>query len=273
MASKSKLTVIIPCKNEEKNIAFCIESIKNIADELLVADSGSTDKTKEMASKYGAKIIEREYKNSADFKNWAIPQAKHEWILLLDADERATSGLTEEIKSILSMEKPPHNGYNIYRRNYLFGIEVKHSWGKDKVIRLFRRDVSRYKDMRVHSEILLSEGNAGFLKGKLLHYTYWNYAQIMEKYERYTTWAAEDLYEKGKKPGFFKMTFTPVWRFFRQYILQGGFLDGKAGFVVCGLSMYYVFLKYAKLWKIYHGKPQPEYTDHSIKKKGGNSSS
>lgn len=253
----NKLSVLIPCKDEERNISYCIESVLPIADEILVADSGSKDKTMEIAKKYGCRVIEREYKNSADFKNWAIPQAKYDWILLLDSDERATPELLDEIKHTLSAKVPEHNGYYIFRRNFLFGNEVKRSWGKDKVIRLFKRDLSKYKDMRVHSEIVLSSGSAGFLKQKLLHYTYWNYAQIMEKYERYTTWAAEDMRDKGVKPSFINLTFTPVWRFFRQYILQGGFLDGRAGLIVCGLSMYYVFLKYAKLWRMEYGKEQP----------------
>ncbi len=266
----NKLSVVIPCKDEEKNIAFCIESVLSIADEIVVADSGSTDKTMEIAKKYGCRIIEREYINSANFKNWVIPQAKFEWIMLLDSDERATPKLLEEVKSILSKEEPEYDAYYIFRRNFLFGKEVKRSWGKDKVIRLFKRDISKYKEMRVHSEIIVNSGRVGFLKGKLLHYTYWNYAQIMEKYERYTTWAAEDLRDKGVKPGFINLTFTPAWRFFRHYILQRGFLDGRAGVIVSGLSMYYVFLKYAKLWKMTYGKEQPsppKLTDMEKRKK------
>lgn len=255
---KNKLSVLIPCKDEELNIAFCIESIFPIADEILIADSGSTDKTMEIAKEYGCRVIEREYVNSANFKNWAIPQARYEWILLLDSDERATPELLEEIRSILSSDTTEYDGYNIFRRNFLFGKEVKRSWGKDKVIRLFKRDISKYKDMRVHSEVVVSSGKVGFIKEKLVHYTYWNYAQIMEKYERYTTWAAEDLSDKGVKPGFINLTFTPAWRFFRHYILQGGFLDGRGGLIVCGLSAYYVFLKYAKLWKMKYGKEQPK---------------
>jgi len=254
----NKLSVIIPCKDEEKNIGFCIESILPLADEILVADSGSSDRTMEIARAYGCRIIEREYVYSADFKNWAIPQAIYEWILLVDSDERVSPELAAEIRSLLANDTPPHDGYIIARRNYLFGKLVKRSWGKDTVLRLFKRDLAKYKEMRVHSEIIISSGNVGNLQGKFDHYTYWNYFQIMKKYDMYTTWAAQDLMDKGVKPRFIHLTFSPAWRFFRHYILQGGFLDGKAGLIVSGLSMYYVFLKYAKLWKMNHTEKRPE---------------
>ncbi len=255
---KQKLTAIIPCKNEELNIRECIESVKDISDEILVADSGSTDKTMKIAQEYNCRIIEREYINSANFKNWAIPQAAHAWILLVDSDERVTKELAEEIKQLLSGE-PVFDGYIIYRENYFFGHHIKHcGWNKDNVLRLFKRDLSRYKDMRVHSEVIVKSGKVGVLKGKLKHYTYWSFKQIMDKYERYTTWAAEDMRDKGKKASLLHLTFTPAWRFFRHYILQLGFLDGKKGLLVSVISMYYVFLKYAKPWAMRKGKKQPD---------------
>jgi glycosyltransferase involved in cell wall biosynthesis len=252
-----KLTSIIPCKNEEANIRLCIESVLDISDEIIVADSGSKDRTMEIAREYHCRIIEREYVYSADFKNWAIPQAKNEWVLIVDADERVTSELAEEIKQELQGE-PRYDGYIIFRRNFLFGHVVKRSgWGTDNVLRLFKRDFSRYKDMRVHSEIVVETGRVGKLKGKLEHFSYWNFGQIIKKHERYATWAAEDLRDKGVKSGFVHMTFLPMWRFFRQYVIQRGFLDGIPGLIVCTISMYYVFLKYAKLWAMQHGLEQP----------------
>ena len=255
---RQQLSVIIPCKDEELNIRPCIESVLDISDEIILADSGSTDKSMEIAAEYNGRIIEREYIYSADFKNWAIPQASHEWVLLVDADERVTPELAEEIKQKLR-EAPEYDGYIIYRRNYLFGHEIKRSgWGTDNVLRLFKRDISRYKDMRVHSEIVVETGKVGKLKGKLEHFSYWNFAQIIKKQERYATWAAEDLRDKGAKSGFFHLTFLPMWRFFRQYVIQRGFLDGIPGLIVCTTSMFYVFLKYAKLWVMRHGLEQPD---------------
>ena len=258
----NKLSVIIPCKDEEKNISFCIESVLPIADEIVVADSGSSDRTMEIAGEYNCRIIEREYINSANFKNWAIPQAKHEWVLIVDSDERVSPELAEEIGATLDKKDPEQDGYFIRRRNYLFGVYVKRSgWGKDKVLRLFKKDLAKYKDMRVHSEIIISSGKVGRLQEKFDHYTYWDYSQIMKTYDMYTTWAAEDMRDKGVKPSFLNLTFTPSWRFFRHYILQRGFLDGKAGLIVSGLSMYYVFLKYAKLWKMTRSEKRPTQPD------------
>jgi glycosyltransferase involved in cell wall biosynthesis len=254
----NKLSVIIPCKDEEKNISFCIESVLPIADEIVIADSGSSDSTMDIAGEYKCRIIEREYINSANFKNWAIPQAKYEWVLIVDSDERVTPELAREIKDILDQPEPDADGYFIFRRNFIFGKPVKYSgWGTDKVLRLFSRDLSKYKEMRVHSEIVVSSGKVGRLKHRFDHYTYWNYRQIMKKYDMYTTWAAEDLRDKGVKPGFLNLTFAPSWRFFRQYIIQKGFLDGIPGLIVSGLSMYYVFLKYAKLWRMKYGEERP----------------
>lgn len=254
----NKLSVIIPCKDEEENISFCIESVLSIADEIIVADSGSSDRTMEIAREYQCRIIEREYINSANFKNWAIPQAKYEWVLIVDSDERVSPELAAEISETLKKDTPEYDGYFINRRNYLFGKLVKRSgWGTDYVLRLFKRDMAKYKEMRVHSEIIIDSGKVGKLREKFEHYTYWNYFQIMKKYEMYTTWAAEDMRDKGVKPGFLNLTFTPSWRFFKHYILQRGFLDGKAGLIVSGLSMYYVFLKYAKLWKMTMTEKRP----------------
>ncbi len=258
----NKLSVLIPCKDEEDNISFCIESVLPIADEILIADSGSSDRTMDIARKYKCRIIEREYINSANFKNWAIPQATHGWVLIVDSDERVSPELASEISETLQNDTPEFDGYFIKRRNYIFGKLVKRSgWGTESVLRLFRRDLSKYKDMRVHSEVVVSSGKVGKLKEKFEHYTYWNFSQIMKTYDMYTTWAAEDMRDKGVKAGFINMTFTPAWRFFRQYILQRGFLDGIPGLVVSGLSMYYVFLKYAKLWKMKHGLTRPSPPD------------
>lgn len=253
-----KLTTIIPCKDEELNIRPCLESVLDISDEIIVADSGSTDRTMEIARKYNCHIIEREYIYSADFKNWAIPQAEHDWVLIVDADERVTPELAEEIKQLLKGD-PKQDGFIIYRKNFIFGHEVKRSgWGTDNVLRLFKRDISRYKDMRVHSEIVVESGRVGKLKGKLEHFSYWNFGQIIKKHERYATWAAEDLRDNGVKSGFLHLTFLPMWRFFRQYVIQRGFLDGIPGLIVCTISGHYVFLKYAKLWAMRRGSKQPD---------------
>ncbi len=253
-----KLTVLIPCKNEAKNIRPCIESVKGIADELLVADSGSSDRTVEIARECGARIIEREYVNPADFKNWAIPQATHPWVFRLDADERVTPELAREIRETLA-GTPKHDGYWIRRRSYIMGHEIRHSgWGSDSIIGLFRREGSRYAPVRVHEEVVVESGNVGRLKGLLRHYTYWSIGQWAGKVDRYATWAAEDLRDRGRRAGVSSLLFRPAFRFFRHYLLKLGFLDGKPGLLVSMFSAYSVFLKYAKLWKMREGLSQPD---------------
>ena len=184
-----RLTVIIPCKNERHNLRACVDSVRNIAAEILVADSGSTDGTLALAGELGCRVIEREYLDSGNFKNWAIPQAAKEWVLIVDADERVTPELAAEIAQVLAA--PERDGYRIRRRNFLFGYEVRHSgWSNDSVLRLFRRDLGRYGAGGDHADVQISTGKVGRLRHKFLHYTYWSLPQYLRKAERYTTQAA-----------------------------------------------------------------------------------
>lgn len=254
-----KLTVLIPCRNERMNIRPCIESARPVADEILVADSGSTDGTLEIVREMGGcRVIEREYVNSADFKSWAIPQAGHEWVLVIDADERVTPELAEQIKTLLAGE-PEQDGYFIYRQNHFFGHPIHHcGWDGDDVLRLFRKSVSRYKQRRVHADMIVDTGKVGRLEGKFLHYTYWSLDQYFEKFGRYTTWSAQDIHEKGRRAGFLSLAFRPWIRFLKQYFLKLGFLDGRKGLILCGLAAFTVFTKYAKVWAMDEGLPQPD---------------
>ena len=165
---KQQLTVIIPCKDERKNIRPCIESAKLVADEVLVADSGSTDGTLDIIDEVGGcRVVKREYINSGNFKNWAIPQATYPWVLIVDSDERVTPELAAEINALLE-KGPPRDGYQIYRANWFLGHRIRHGgWGSDKVLRFFRRDLGRYQGA---SEILAGSGvgsaaTAGFFEG------------------------------------------------------------------------------------------------------------
>src|SRR5687768_15651719 len=158
------LTVLIPCKNERRHLAECIASVRPVADEILVADSGSTDGSLEIARELGCRVIEREYVNSANFKNWAIPQAKHEWVLVLDADERITPKLAAEIRKLLQSPPADKDGYWIDRANHYLGYPIKHcGWNSDAVIRLFRREC-QYETRWVHAEVDLPSSRLGTLK-------------------------------------------------------------------------------------------------------------
>jgi glycosyltransferase involved in cell wall biosynthesis len=242
-----KVTVLCPCRNEEANLAACLDSVA-WADEILVVDSGSTDGTLAIARRYTDRVLEHEYVNSATQKNWAIPQAAHGWVMVIDADERVTPELQAEIRALLA-EEPPLDGYRIPRRNFFFGTRIHHcGWDADAPLRLFRRDLSRYEEKHVHADVVVESGRVGRLAGELEHHTYRSFDQYLEKFGRYTTWSALDLKARGRRATAWSLTVRPVFRFFRQYVLRQGFRDGKAGFVLCVLAAFSVFMKYAKLW-------------------------
>jgi len=243
----NKLTAIIPTGNEIHNIEDVIASV-SFADEILVVDSFSTDGTFEKAQELATKIIRREYQYSASQKNWAIPQAKHEWILLVDADERVTPELKNEIISILKNPKKNVVAYWIGRKNHFMGVRVNYSgWKKDKVIRLFKRDFCSYEDKRVHGEII-ANGTVGKLEHKLFHNTYVSMDNYIEKMNKYATWQAKDYDNKTGKLTPYHFIIKPFWGFFKHYIVQSGFRDGVVGLTIGYLQGYVIFMRYVKLW-------------------------
>jgi (heptosyl)LPS beta-1,4-glucosyltransferase len=268
-----RLSVIIPCKNEASNIAACVESVRDVADEILVADSGSTDDTLGVVERLGGcRVIEREFVNSGDFKNWAIPQARHPWILVLDADERVTPALAAEIRTTLA-GPPRFDGYWIYRDNHFMGHRLRHtSWGRDRVIRLFHRDRSRYRLHTDHAEIDLSPDRVGQLRARLIHYTCWDYDTYLRKLLHYTRQQAEIWHRQGRRPSLLKLVANGPLRFLRCYVLHAGFLDGRAGFQVAMLTGFYSFLKQARLWQLTCGL-RPSDIDFSAPRNEGRSSS
>jgi glycosyltransferase involved in cell wall biosynthesis len=256
----AKLTVLIPCKDERRNIRACIESVQAIADEILIADSGSTDGTLDVVREIGGcRIIEREYINSANFKNWAIPQCQHEWVLVVDADERVTPELADEICEFLTSPPEDKDGYWIDRANHYLGYRIKHcGWNSDAVIRLFRRHKGQYEKRWVHAEVDMPAERLGSLKHSFLHYTTWDSDQYLYKLNRYAGWGALNMRDKARRPSMLAMVTRAPLRFLQLYFLRLGFLDGAAGFQVCMHTAYYAFLKQAKLWEIHNAIPQPD---------------
>lgn len=247
-----KLTAIIPTGNEIHNIEAVIASV-DFADEILVVDSLSTDGTYEKAQELATKVVRREYEYSASQKNWIIPQAKYEWILLVDADERVTPELKEEILQILSQPNHKHVAYWIGRMNHFMGKRVHYSgWRNDSVIRLFKRDACKYEDKQVHAEII-ANGSVGRLKNKLYHNTYTTFDKYLEKMNRYAWWQARDY---DKKTGIltpYHFVIKPFWGFFKHYIIQSGFRDGVVGYVIGCVQSYVIFMRYVKLWLLRKG--------------------
>jgi glycosyltransferase involved in cell wall biosynthesis len=241
------LSVVITTYNEEVNIADCLRSVL-WADEILVVDSFSTDRTLEYARQFPVQILEREYFGSAAQKNWSLDKVQHDWVLILDADERVTEPLAREILKLL-IAGPTAKGYYIRRQNIVLGKAIRHSgWSTDKVIRLFDKAHGRYPNRRVHADLDI-EPPTPTLRHPLDHFTYRSVEQYFEKFLNYAKWGAAQGYREGRKAGFAEIGGRPFWRFLRTYLLQRGFLDGLHGLVVCGLQAFGVFLKYAWLWE------------------------
>ena len=244
------LSVIIPCRDEQRNIAACIESVQGLAAEIIVADNGSTDGTLAIARRLGCRIIEREFIGYANFKNWAIPQAGHPWVLILDADERMTPQLADEMRRLLASE-PTCDAYRMRRSDVFFGHSVRCSGNADHYItRLLRRDVCRYLERRVHEEIDTRNLRVGHLDGRLKHFAAVDFACWAAKQLRYGVLGGEEQFALGKKCGFpYLLAHAPL-RFLQLYLLRGGFRDGYAGLVVCMMAAFYTFVKDARLWEL-----------------------
>jgi len=266
-----KLSVLVPVFNEELNLAACLESIQDMADEIFVVDSFSTDKTLEIAHRFGARVIQHEYVNSAAQKNWALPQCAHEWVFIIDADERMTKDLKAEIKGLLARPGgPEQKGYFVIRRNFFLGGEIKHGgWETNDVQRLFHRDMGRYAERDVHADVEIKSASgkmlkSGHLKAKLDHITCApdGLNRYFQRFNRYTTQAAERYHREGRKPHFWNFFLHPGWEFFKMYFLKRGFLDGIPGLAVCSFCAFTRFVRYMKLYaRRVQGLPAPKSYD------------
>jgi glycosyltransferase involved in cell wall biosynthesis len=247
----NRLTVIIPCKDEGHNIQACVESVRPVADEVIVADSGSTDGTLAVVRRMGGcRIIEREFVDYSDFKNWAAGHASHPWVLFVDADERLTDPLAAEINELLAGEPEAH-AYRVRFEPFFLGFRIKHcGWNTTSAVRLYRREECRWDSRRVHESVRVKSGETATLRGKILHFSCRSWSQWLAKLDRYTTLAAEEKYAAGCRAGFRDLLLRPPLQFLKSYVLRAGFLDGAAGLAVCGSTAFYTFMKYAKLWHL-----------------------
>lgn len=239
-----KLSVIIITKNEAENIRACIESV-NWTDEIIVVDSGSTDATVEICRELGAQVHQHEWPGFGMQKNRALSYANHEWVFSIDADERVTGELREQL--INAMEDNNKNGFYIPRLSQFCGRFIRHSgWYPDYVLRLFRRTKGRFSDDTVHERAIV-DGNTGKLTCPLLHYSYLNQADVQRKTEQYARAGALQMLKKGKTATFVDAPLRAGWAFIRTYLLRMGFLDGIAGFNVAMMNTRTTYLKYKQL--------------------------
>ncbi|MBV9183524.1 MAG: glycosyltransferase family 2 protein [Acidobacteria bacterium] len=239
-----KISATIITFNEERNVARVIESLR-CCDEILVLDSGSNDRTVEIATKLGARVIEASWHGYAAQKNIAAKLATHDWILSLDADESLSEALEAEIWQI-KKSGPKFDGYTVPRLAQYLGRWILHSgWHPDRKVRLFDRRKANWIGEFVHESVRV-DGSVGHLKSNLLHFTCNSLSEHLRTMDSYTTLAAQEMVCGKKNLGFSKLLFDPPWTFFRTYVLKLGFLDGAEGLAIAYMAAFYNFVKYMK---------------------------
>ena len=255
MEHRRKLSAFIPVQNVEDIIEDCLESIKWV-DEIFIVDAYSTDNTLNICRKYSnVKIVQHEYENSGAQRSWGMAQVAHEWVLIIDSDERCTVELRKEIERILMMDEIPFDGFNVYIRTQFFGKLLTHKtylgWaGK----RLVRRDMHQnYILKKVHSYMKIDK--LAWIENKdayLIHIPIRDFRIQWEKLIRYSRWHARDMYDSGKHVHWYHFTVRPFFKFFQFYFIRRGFMDGVRGLIMCAIAGISVFMKYYKLWELYH---------------------
>jgi glycosyltransferase involved in cell wall biosynthesis len=248
------VSVTIITKNEAAHIEACLASVA-WADDILVVDSHSTDDTVARAERAGARVLVRDWPGYAAQKNFAASEARHDWILSLDADERVTPALAREIQAATPPEA--QSGYRVPRVTWHLGRWWKTTdWYPDFQLRLYDRRRARWTVRKVH-ESVQADGAVGTLTNDLQHYAYRDISHHLATMDRYTTLAADEMFEAGRRAGLFDLLLHPPAAFLRNYVLRRGCLDGTAGLIVSAMNAHYVFLKFAKLWARGHQRPGP----------------
>jgi len=244
-----KLSVVIITFNEERNIERCLLSVQDLADEILVVDSFSKDKTLAICEKYQTKVIQNPFEGHIQQKNFAMEQASNDWILSLDADEALSEELASAIKKVKSTEKPKVNLYEMNRLTNYCGSWVKHcGWYPDTKVRLVNRKFAKWGGVNPHDKLEGSkQEKVEFLKGDILHYSYYTKEDHLKQIEYFSKIAAGELVKQGKNVGQFTVYLKMATQFFKSFVLKRGFLDGKTGWQISKLSAFATYRKYSLL--------------------------
>ncbi len=241
------LTVLTLVPNAGDRLKRCLESVAWADDLFCVVDPNTTDGSDEVARAHTPHVVTHPYENAAAQRNWALPQITTEWTLVLDADEWVSDALAGRIRKIIQ-DPAALDGYDILRHSYFLGKLIRHcGWHKDYNLRLFRTARGRYLDKRVHSRVVV-DGPTGRITEVMYHDTYRTFEEYFTTSLRFTRWGAEDAFERGKRANALDLTIRPFLKFLKMYLLRQGFRDGAHGFVLCSLSAFSVFLKYARMW-------------------------
>ncbi len=245
----SAITILTLVPNAGDRLKPCLESVAWADDIFCVVDPNTTDGSEEVARQHTDHVVVHEYLNKADQCNWAIPQIKTEWTMVLDADETVSPELAKRIQQVIA-NPDSKDGYTIRRRSYFFGKLIGHcGWDRDYNLRLFRTKKGRYQARRVHSTMQI-DGTVGCIDEVMYHDANRSFEEYFATSDRFSTWSAQDLFEKGERVGVISLLFRPGVRFLKMYVIRQGFRDGKHGLVLCILAAFSVFTKYAKLWNL-----------------------
>jgi len=254
--TRPTISVCVIAMDEEDHIADCLRSA-DFADERIVVDSHSKDRTREIAASLGARVVERDWPGHVEQKNFALAQATQEWVLCLDADERVSPELRASILAALERPDLP-DGFDCARRTWYLGRWIRHGgWYPDRKLRLFRRAAGRWTGTNPHDRVEVA-GRVGRLDGDLLHFSYDSISDHLRTIDSFTSIAAREKRAAGERAGLSGLVLHPVGKFLRMYVAKAGFLDGFPGFAAAVSGAYYVFLKYAKLWEMEHAKGGPD---------------
>jgi glycosyltransferase involved in cell wall biosynthesis len=250
LTKKKLLSALLITYNEESNIKEVLNNLA-FADEIIIVDSFSTDKTVEIAAEYkNIKITQRVFDNFASQRNFALSLATHSWVLFIDADERLTPELQTEINDVINQEKSA-SAYFMHRDFMFENKRLKYSgWQTDKIIRLFKKEKASYNPKKIVHEKLIVEGKIKKLKNKLIHHSYSNYKDYKQKMIFYGQLKAQEEFLKKTNPNFFHFYIRPAYKFLNQYIVRFGFLDGKKGIIICYLNALSVAVRFKELKKI-----------------------
>ena len=244
------ISVCIIAYNEEDKIERCLQSV-SWADEIIVVDSGSKDKTLEICKQYTSKIKHRNWTGYVDQKNYTVSLAKNEWVLSIDADEEVSSALKEEIQQLFQSATTIYAGFKIPRLTNYLGKWIKHSgWYPDEQLRLFKKNSANWVGKELHERIQVN-GEIGLLHASIYHYSYCDLAEHLDTVNRFATlWAKEQNQNSKKSSVALMRIIRPVIKFFECYVWKRGFLDGYRGLIIAGIAAFYVFLRYAKLYEL-----------------------
>jgi glycosyltransferase involved in cell wall biosynthesis len=243
------VTATVITKNEADSIADALRSL-SWADEIIVVDAESTDGTVQIARQFTDRVSVRAWSGYVDQKNYAASLAAHDWIFSLDADERVSDALSLEIRAAAA-SRPGVYGYRMPRVSFYLGRWMRTTdMYPDYQLRLYHRGHARWDGLHVHESVKVEDGSIGYLKAELRHYPYKDLSEHLIRMDRYTTLAARQMFETGRRATSFDLLFHPAAAFLRNYVLKGGLRDGKAGLIVSLVNSYYVMLKFAKLWEL-----------------------